>query len=643
MIVAALATILVATPHAFAFQLEGHEVIEAAAYKRLLALDVVPGTTVSGRALLATLIATGVLAAPPCFDRNHLRGDCGGTQRLELPLQYWPLVRSGTPDLVIDRQLGQRGQCQHFMARTSDGLSPVDPRFGAPRDLATTAYSRCIRIAGVVFDGILRDPYLAAWRLAGTYVLMHAIEDSFSAAHANRDAQFKVVHLLSWTLLDWPRYAMHGGGRLSAPTHHAVTDHRDDDYVRWDARTLEGRACRDFHNPYAYPEECLTERAQAAVAAIVDYLVVIYRIRERASAQGKQASLFESSSSSADDASLWLGYLRAHISSVAAPVELPTESQSPLPRPDVFFGAQGVGGRHALGAGLWTTRLFYGPALPFALGVSATAGYVRDDGVDQLGASASLSLVLPLLRRFSIGAAPAGVRLACDPRFQRCVADVVAQLGVLLVPLGDSGWLGVEGPRWSWTERAIGTSWFGLALGWSHERGSHPEPVSADAVATWDPPRPDEVRAYRSARSTRVVYLATTVASGRDRSFGGVGFDWQRDRDPWDRRAGFAPELQVEVDTGATADERRGGAVALAPMLRAYVLPNRLALTAAPALVRVGLSEGSTVTLDVGGRAGIVLEVGRLELAVDSPPLSYVSTARWHALPFTVRLGLRID
>jgi hypothetical protein len=35
--------------------------------------------------------------------------------------------------------------------------------------------------------------------------------------------------------------------------------------------------------------------------------------------------------------------------------------------------------------------------------------------------------------------------------------------------------------------------------------------------------------------------------------------------------------------------------------------------------------------------------MGRLEVAVDSPPLSYVSTARWCALPVTVRLGMRLD
>jgi hypothetical protein len=51
-------------------------------------------------------------------------------------LKSWPVLGSGEPDLVLDRQVGQHGQCQHFMARTSDALSPDDVRLGVPRDLA---------------------------------------------------------------------------------------------------------------------------------------------------------------------------------------------------------------------------------------------------------------------------------------------------------------------------------------------------------------------------------------------------------------------------------------------------------------------------------------------------------------------------
>ena len=35
---------------------------------------------------------------------------------------------------------------------------------------------------------------------------------------------FRIVHLLSWTLIDWARYVLHGRTGFPAPTHHGVTD-----------------------------------------------------------------------------------------------------------------------------------------------------------------------------------------------------------------------------------------------------------------------------------------------------------------------------------------------------------------------------------------------------------------------------------
>jgi hypothetical protein len=642
---AAAATILWGSPGS-AFELDGHQTIEAAAYKRLLALDAVPGTgppPVSGRALLASLIATGVLFEPPCFDHLHPRGDCGARQRLELPLEYWPPLHSGAADLVIDRQLGQRGQCQHFMAQTADSVSPIDPRFGVPGALVTTAYTRCVEVAGLVFDGILRDPYLASWRMAGSYVLIHAIEDSFSAAHIDRDAHFGVVHLLSWTLIDWPSYLWHGHWSFPPETHHAVTDPRDYEYVRWDEHARDGTVCRDFHNPYAVPEECLTDRALAAVAAVEDFLVLTYQLRARAAAEGRLASLFAPASGAGDAAAPWMGFVRTHLPSVVAPAELPSEPREAPDRPDVFVGVQGAAAAHLVGVGIWGGRLFYGPATPFALAALGGAAWSRADGVGQLGAGARLGLLLPLVRRFAIGVAPAGLQVNCQTDLRGCQATVTATLGELLVPLGTSTWLGIEGPRWSWNDRAFAGPWAGLALGWSHERGPHPDPPGAEAVATWNPPRPEEVAAYRTARSTRGVYLATTVVSRAENTFVGVGLDWARDRDRWNRRAGLAPALQLEVDAGAIEGTQRGGVVAASGGLRAYILPNRLALTVTPALVRVGVIADRPVGLDVAGRVGVLFDLGRLAIGAESPPLSYLSRDRWHTLPFTVRLGLRLD
>jgi hypothetical protein len=634
----------VASARAAAFELDGHQVIEAAAYKRLLAMDVVPGTSspgVSGRALLATLIATGVLDKPPCFDRAHPRGDCGPAQRLALPLLYWPPLHAGAADLVIDRQIGQRGQCQHFMAETRDGEGPPDPRLGFPAALATTAYRRCVRDLGAVFDGIIRDPYLASWRMAGTYVLMHAIEDSFSAAHVNRDARFNVVHLLSWTLIDWPAYVVHGHAHFPPDTHHAVSDRRDYDYVLWDAGANDGHRCADFQNPYAVPDECLTARARAARDAVVDYLIVTYLLGARARAAGRQPSLLPPTPP--EDTALWVGFLQTHVPSVEAPVELPDQHWSPLARPDVFVGVQGLAGAHAAGIGGWGGRFLFGPATPFALGVLGAAGYARSDGAGSVSAAANMSLLLPIIRRFTIGAAPAGLRVACNTHLRGCVADATATLGTLIIPVGDSLWLGLEGPTWSWTQREIGRTWAGLAVGWSHEDRPRPDPPGPEAVATWDPPRPEEVRSYRHTRFSRAVYLAATAVSRPENEFVGAGLDLSFDRDGWDRRAGFAPGAQIEVDGGAIDGAARGGALAVAPTVRAYLTPDRLALTATPALVRVGALGGRAVGADVAARAGLLLDFGRLVIAADSPPLSYVAQSRWHALPFTVRLGLRLD
>src|SRR4051812_20235284 len=219
-------------PRAFAFELDGHYVIEAVAYQRLLGLAKVPDTEVSGRGLLAALIAAGVLAEPRCFDDEHPGDSCRPQDRRERPLTFWPRLGAGAADIIINRQLSDRGQCQHFMAQTVDGLSAPDPRLGVPAALVTDAYSRCVTIVGAVFDGILRDPRLASQRLAGMYVLMHAIQDSFSAAHAARDDQGRIVHLMSWTLIDWPTYLVHGRGAFPSRTHHATSDRRDAEYLK---------------------------------------------------------------------------------------------------------------------------------------------------------------------------------------------------------------------------------------------------------------------------------------------------------------------------------------------------------------------------------------------------------------------------
>jgi hypothetical protein len=140
-----------------------------------------------------------------------------------------------------------------------------------------------------------------------------------------------------------------------------------------------------------------------------------------------------------------------------------------------------------------------------------------------------------------------------------------------------------------------------------------------------------------------VVYVATSAASTTEDQFFGAGLAVRWDRDRWDRRAGFALGLELEIDHGVTAGSPVGGTIAATPLFAAYVVPGRLAVVTAPALVRLGTVGAPGFGADVAGRAGLALDVGRVELAVDSPVLSYVTPARWHGLPFSVRLGLLFD
>src|SRR5262249_19546454 len=155
-----------------------------------------------------------------------------------------------------------------------------------------------------------------------------AIEDSFSSAHADRNADFKITHLLSWTLIDWPSTFAHGRASFPAATHHAISDRRDTEYLQADALAPGGQPCRAFKHPYAMPEACLTARAKAAAAAVVDLLVFVYRARTDASGGPRAASLF----SSDDTRAAWRAFLDDHVASVATRPELPDAPGSPLPR-----------------------------------------------------------------------------------------------------------------------------------------------------------------------------------------------------------------------------------------------------------------------------------------------------------------------
>jgi hypothetical protein len=636
------------TRSAAAFDLDGHTVLEAAAYRRLLARDQVPGTDLSGRALLADLIAGGVLGTPRCFDgARPWMGGCRSGDRRDRPLAFWPPLHAGSADLVIDRQLSARAQCQHFMAETRDGLTPPDPRLGVPVGLATTAYTRCIDGLGAALDGLLRDPGLANHRLVGIYAVIHAVQDSFSPAHVARDERHRIVHLNSWTLLDWPAYFWRGLHSFPPATHHAITDDRDGGFLWEDGRTPDGRRCKDIHNGYAVPESCLTPLGRAAVDAVVDLLVLVHQVRARAQAAGREPSL-----SAPEDAAAWEAYVATHLPSVVAPFGPPPAGMRlGFPRVDEFLGVQGNLAQDGWGVGPWAARLFYGPATPFALLLTGGVGVSSQSGEQGLTAAAGIGLALPIVRRLSIGGSPVLAAVRCTAGFRRevpggdvdvCKVGLFATLGDVIIPLPASLWLGIQGPRWSWDERAVRGPLVGLAVGWSHEHRPDRPTLAPEVRQGWDPPRPEEVRAYRHGSTSWLVFFSATARSTDENRWVSGGLELRRDLDPWDRRSGWSAALAVSVVHGTT-DGSTGEVLALAPVARFYLVARRLSVAATPSLVRVGALAGESVGVDVGAQLSLALTVARVELSLESPPLSYVSPSRRHTLPVSLRLGLLFD
>ncbi|HVY44887.1 MAG TPA: hypothetical protein VHB21_03370, partial [Minicystis sp.] len=265
----AVAATLASAP-ARAFTIDGHDAIEAAAYRRLAAAHAVDdgrGGTVPGRAALAFLIRRGFLARPRCFEPAPADAAACAKDAKDEPLAFWPELLSGSADLVSARQFSTNGQCFHFMAPTEYAwTTPRDARLGVPRGFATEAYWRCTRALSELFFESLRDPSRANHENRGLYAVMHGVADSFSAAHVERDRAWRILYLKPWRARAFLSYLPpgHWAGLhyVGGPSHHGIVDGRDDEFVRQD-----DAACREYKHAYALPEGCLTERGDRAARA----------------------------------------------------------------------------------------------------------------------------------------------------------------------------------------------------------------------------------------------------------------------------------------------------------------------------------------------------------------------------------------
>ncbi len=624
----ALFCAVTAAPAAHAWTPEGHEAIEAAAYRRLIARETVPDRGVSGTEVLRRLIRRGVLEAPPCFEPetgSDLAASCAAA-RERAPLDWWPVLGSGSQDLLFSRQLGHRGQCFHFMADDPDGEGPPDPELGVARTLAGRAYERCVRTLHALIDELFADPDAARERGRGAYALLHAVADAWSPAHVEREGGVgRIRWLKTWVVRDGISWLWK---RTRRKTQHAAIDGRDEAWIR------DGRACADHPHPYALPESCLSAPAARAARALEELLILLERVGPDA-ATGTRRALDDPDAEAA-----WRGYLAEYFASSTERDRRGTlEPARREWRPNLLFGVRGGAGRDAPEGTVLVAALPHSPeSLPFVPAATAAASWRRVAGVERYAFGIDLALLVPISSTIALGTTPAAAELACDEN-GACAADLHATSIHLWWFLEAGPWLALAGPRWSWVERG----WVGpiasLAAGWAFDvdmSGSPPRRRFGDA--RWVPPSLAEA-SYRRGVVARALLFESTVLSTAEDHAVGVVFEARWTRDRWDHRTGLSFGVATAITHGRSAG-RSFDELVLSPALRYWLAPHVFALTAEPLVGGAGYDrDGKEVVWDLAGRAGVSLMIGQVELALSGPRISYLDEERRSWRPFTARLG----
>lgn len=381
----ALATALSLACPARAFKEHGHATVEAYAYWLLL-------NELSGDASRLPVRArpAGDVDPPPASPECRLDNEAvSGEQVLKdlieagflEPLAGTQLMaRSHHPDQFQERQFSPNGQCYHFMAeakhttrttRTRPLPTARDgrPVQGVPRGLIDDAYTECMGLLDSLLRGAIYSPAAQKDGVRLTYTLLHALEDSFSEAHAARDegGNWDILYLKPWDILAWPHYLTHPSGwrYYFGESHHTLMDDRDYEYL------APGRvdSCREL-TPYQIAveqPECLGPRGKRAASAVRHLLRLLHELR---GCVGKSAC------SRLDEK--WSCFQASHLSHRHLPPREQWRSswQGFTPWGDVLGPAQeppGLLPRHALGfaidsryRGTYAVWESYGFALPLA-------------------------------------------------------------------------------------------------------------------------------------------------------------------------------------------------------------------------------------------------------------------------------------
>jgi hypothetical protein len=664
-LLATLATAGVAGP-ARAFDSKGHSVIEALSYRTL-----VEGYGGQPRRpdVLRDLINDGALETPWCFGT----GDDPSTECLAAParnpLLCWPEPRSDRPDAFFRRQFSNPGQCFHYMGTITDGLTDPIPGTSIPRALGTSAVFRCNDLLDILMRQVVVDGGPGARQSGfGLYELMHAVEDSFSYAHAERTPDGEQVdYLRIWKPIEKiAAIPTERATRIPDGVFHEWNDHRDKTYV------VQGgeEACeKRTDHPYDVPYACLSAEGERARQAVVELLVLVRDLRaaHRAAPPGIDTR--------PETSPEWLGY-RAKWFTAAHPCE---GSECAARQP-----ADSVPGRYAFlgvdtrfvtpGTFEVTARgsvLRYAEGLnPFESLVNASLGYqYRKDGGSAGVAGLGVGLALPLGFRADIGLTAAEMRVVFGGSGGSF--ELLTRLLRFDYSLGDRWALSFEGPIVvNWVEPAVHWS---LGVGVSYGLTT-PRVVAGDTLlhhedrvpredAEWVPP-PAPYGRLQGRRTTVGVLAGISAVSpppgavdGRTYGLGMLGAELLWDQDAWGGFHAFTPVVSLSAGVRNTTGDSSYLTGTAALGIRWYVLgPLGLSVTA----VRVesgpkirGKSEtdpstgvhgppGSEYYFLAGSRLGLALRLGIIELLVDSPTIAWTSEpfGAHEILSFT--LGIRL-
>lgn len=635
---AAFVLALVPARAAWGFTPAGHKVLEVMAYRELG-----EGPEADAEAL-AYLMRDGEIEPALCM--NDGTGDCRDRRETD-PLAWWPVPRTDTPDMILARQFSHVGQCFHFMAQRDDESTD---HYGNPSDpndphvsyaLQWTAYDRCVtQLEGILADIVVDargGPRAARQNARGMYELMHAVMDSYSMAHTERDYADRVpggdpkIRYLKV----WQPTVVNPLSDESLHSRHAIFEPRDDDFIDRFA-VVDGRPCTDYvSRPYQMPAACLSETGRLAVDALKDLVHVVVWLR----VEPQRAAYLHA---------IWQQFVSKHLAHASRP--LPGRRGAPTEYEEIPFAFLGARVQSTLGrdghvdttiAGRYI--LHSGRFDPLTLAASFEVGTRESPGQpNRLLLREDVDLALPLGDRVGLAMTPLSIASTTPyhgaPQGLVSSGMEVASRAVRLDFFEPFGLRRVSFSLWGPVEYSWLDDEFRWSLGagvWGtldeHRPGaadrhaSEPDPHAA--LGPWPHPHPwdSELRKPATWWPQPGVYLgATSGSSGIGYGPGGkveegIELGFLR-RNPW----GEPRPLSGSVLLGAIAlpntGASRGLHTALAGAIAARVKAiGPIALTAEAGVGSPDLAPSSAFGTSFQVRGGAALSVGGIDLVVLSP------------------------